>query len=121
MLEYLLIYKAKRDKVLGLNGNGVRNNSNDGSIVDNIDNWTLETVVCLISLSLCMVMSGSGNLNVFKILRELRKPISDNISYGHYMMYNMAIGFLFLGGGRLTLGIVFPYFFEFTFEVEFAI
>ena len=27
-----------------------------------------------------------------------------NITYGHHEMYNMCIGFLFLGGGKLTLG-----------------
>eukprot|EP00494_Astrolonche_serrata_P002035 UN02041 len=55
-------------------------------------------------MSLAMVMAGTGNLEVFKLMRNIRMAIDKEISYGHHMALNMAIGLLFLGGGRLTLG-----------------
>jgi anaphase-promoting complex subunit 1 len=33
----------------------------------------------------------------------LRKRVSVDVTYGNHMALNMAIGFLFLGGGRYTL------------------
>jgi anaphase-promoting complex subunit 1 len=54
---------------------------------------------CAIALGL--VMAGSGDSGCLKGLRKLSK-VSSN-SYGTHMAIAMAIGFLFLGGGRLTL------------------
>ena len=45
-------------------------------------------------------MAGSGNLQVLRIARSLRRRVHADISYGIYMAVHMAIGFLFLGGGR---------------------
>lgn len=46
------------------------------------------------------VMAGSGNLQVLRIARSLRKRTNSDISYGAHVAVHMAIGFLFLGGGR---------------------
>ena len=46
------------------------------------------------------VMAGSGNLQVLRIARSLRRRVHADISYGTYLAVHMAIGFLFLGGGR---------------------
>ncbi|OQR75333.1 anaphase-promoting complex subunit 1-like [Tropilaelaps mercedesae] len=67
---------------------------------------TMETslLVCLLASSL--VMAGTGDLDVLRLCRVLRKRIgqsTNNIFYGSHMMIHMAIGFLFLGGGSLTL------------------
>lgn len=48
-------------------------------------------------------MAGSGNLDVLRIARELHKRHSSEITYGNHMAVHMAIGFLFLGAGRLVL------------------
>ena len=47
-------------------------------------------------------MAGSGNLDVLRIARELHKRHSPEITYGNHMAVHMAVGFLFLGAGRLV-------------------
>ena len=46
-------------------------------------------------------MAGSGNLDVLRIARQLHKRHSRDGPYGSHMAVHMAIGLLFLGGGRL--------------------
>jgi anaphase-promoting complex subunit 1 len=55
------------------------------------------------SLALAMVMAGTGDLECFKLLRSLRWKIGGGVEYGHHMCIGMAIGLLFLGGGRVSL------------------
>ncbi|XP_003746380.1 anaphase-promoting complex subunit 1 [Galendromus occidentalis] len=67
---------------------------------------TIETslLVCLLASSL--VMAGTGDLRILRLCRVLRKRIGQGtncVFYGSHMMIHMAIGFLFLGGGTLTL------------------
>lgn len=61
----------------------------------------------LLPLSLSLIMAGSGNLELFRILRRLHKSIrhksdASNSLYANYMMNSMSIGFLFLGGGSCS-------------------
>ena len=46
------------------------------------------------------VMAGTGNLDVLRIARQLHKRHSPDVHYGNHMAVHMAIGLLFLGGGR---------------------
>lgn len=55
----------------------------------------VETCINICALSLSLVMSGTGDVQVLKVLRKLNKR--DGVSYGSYMAVSMAIGFLFLG------------------------
>jgi len=48
-------------------------------------------------------MAGTGNLDVLRIARQLHKRHSVDVSYGSHMAVHMAIGLLFLGGGRYDL------------------
>lgn len=51
-------------------------------------------------------MAGSGDLEVFRLCRYLKSRINANMShvtYGSHMAVNMAIGLLFMGGGRYAL------------------
>lgn len=48
-------------------------------------------------------MAGTGNLDVLRIARQLRKRHSPDVPYGSHMAVHMAVGLLFLGGGRFTL------------------
>ncbi|CAH3188191.1 unnamed protein product, partial [Porites evermanni] len=64
---------------------------------------TVETCLDTILLSLTMVMAGTGNLDVLRIARQLRKRHSPDVPYGSHMAVHMAVGLLFLGGGRFTL------------------
>ena len=45
-------------------------------------------------------MAGSGNINLLRAARQLRKRCTGDVSYGDHMAIHMAIGFLFLGGGK---------------------
>ena len=53
-------------------------------------------------LYLCdQVMSGSGDLEVLKLIRRLHVRIGHpEVHYGSHMAVHMALGLLFLGGGR---------------------
>uniref|UniRef100_A0A182MRE7 Uncharacterized protein n=1 Tax=Anopheles culicifacies TaxID=139723 RepID=A0A182MRE7_9DIPT len=60
------------------------------------------TMVLLLSLSL--VLAGTGDLRVLRAVRMLRSRIGVlQVTYGSHMAIHMALGFLFLGGGRFTL------------------
>ncbi|KAH9317547.1 hypothetical protein KI387_019316, partial [Taxus chinensis] len=69
-----------------------------------VDRATLETCLSVTILSLSLVMAGTGHLETFKLLRYLRSRIDlhGHTKYGNHMAVSMAIGFLFLGGGRCT-------------------
>ena len=45
-------------------------------------------------------MAGTGNLDVLRIARQLGKRHSPDVPYGSHMAVHMAVGLLFLGGGR---------------------
>lgn len=55
---------------------------------------------CL-SVSLGIVMAGSGDIDCFRIFRELRWR-ADEGSYGSHFAVSMAIGMLFLAGGKAS-------------------
>ena len=51
-------------------------------------------------------MAGTGNLDVLRICRHLRSRVGPSYSYvlyGSHMAISMAIGVLFMGGGRYSL------------------
>ena len=71
------------------------------------EEWLYSTCLTACSLALGIVCAGSGDLKVFRLLRRLRKrsgPSLQDKRYGRYMGMDMAIGFLFLGGGCQTFG-----------------
>lgn len=46
-------------------------------------------------------MSGSGDLGVLRLIRHHSSRIGQqDVSYGRHMATHMALGLLFLGGGR---------------------
>ena len=60
------------------------------------------------ALSAAMVMAGSGDVAVLRVLRELRwtkegAKGEDVSTYGAHLAVSMAIGFLFLAGGQASL------------------
>ncbi|XP_077497405.1 anaphase promoting complex subunit 1 [Amblyomma americanum] len=66
----------------------------------------LETCLLTAILSLSLVMAGTGDLEVMRICRFLRRrstQASSHVLYGSYLATHMALGFLFLGGTELTL------------------
>ncbi|XP_012223687.1 anaphase-promoting complex subunit 1 isoform X2 [Linepithema humile] len=67
---------------------------------------TVETCLNVVLLSTAVVMAGTGNLDVMRICRHIRTrvgPTSGVVTYGSHLATHMALGLLFLGGGRYTL------------------
>lgn len=68
---------------------------------------TMEQAICIVVLSLSLVMAGTGDLDVIRLVRYLRSrvgaPKYSTVTYGSHMALHMALGILFLGGGRYTL------------------
>ena len=65
---------------------------------------TLETSLNLVVLCIGMVFAGTGDLAALRFFRQLNARVSDAVTYGSHMTVNMALGFLFMGGGTLSLG-----------------
>uniref|UniRef100_A0A3Q0RVK0 Anaphase-promoting complex subunit 1 n=1 Tax=Amphilophus citrinellus TaxID=61819 RepID=A0A3Q0RVK0_AMPCI len=65
--------------------------------------YNLQTCLSMILLAMSMVMSGTGNLKVLQICRFFHKRTGGEMNYGFHMAHHMALGLLFLGGGRYTL------------------
>ncbi|CAH6723610.1 anaphase-promoting complex subunit 1 [[Candida] jaroonii] len=58
----------------------------------------------ILALGLSIIMAGSGDLETFRRLRVLYGDTDKERNYGNYMAINMALGFLFLGGGQYAFG-----------------
>ncbi|XP_054654988.1 anaphase-promoting complex subunit 1 isoform X1 [Dunckerocampus dactyliophorus] len=65
--------------------------------------YDLQTALSMILLSMSMVMSGTGNLEVLQLCRSLHYRTGGEMNYGFHMAHHMALGMLFLGGGRYSL------------------
>ena len=64
----------------------------------------IESCLIVATLSLAMVMAGTGNLDVLRLCRYLRARVGPTynsyVLYGSHMAISMSLGLLFLGGGR---------------------
>ncbi|XP_061646236.1 anaphase-promoting complex subunit 1 [Phyllopteryx taeniolatus] len=65
--------------------------------------YNMQTALSMILLSMSMVMSGTGNLKVLQLCRFLHYRTGGEMNYGFHMAHHMALGMLFLGGGRFSL------------------
>uniref|UniRef100_A0A8C2PT56 Anaphase-promoting complex subunit 1 n=1 Tax=Cyprinus carpio TaxID=7962 RepID=A0A8C2PT56_CYPCA len=65
--------------------------------------YNLQTCLSMVLLAVSMVMAGSGNLKVLQLCRFLHKRTFGEMNFGFHMAHHMALGLLFLGGGRYTL------------------
>ncbi|KAM3605750.1 uncharacterized protein V6R79_003985 [Siganus canaliculatus] len=65
--------------------------------------YNLQTSLSMILLAMSMVMAGTGNLKVLQLCRFFHKRTGGEMNYGFHMAHHMALGLLFLGGGRYTL------------------
>lgn len=70
---------------------------------DKVLKVAIETAICSVSLALSCVMAGSGDLDCLRIFRELRSKVDGDQVTGSHMAVGMAIGMLFLGGGKWSL------------------
>ena len=82
----------------------LRDNKDIVSQVQKPDSPTLVTCLCTAAISLAMVMAGTGDIDSFRLFRALRWRCEDSTLYGTHQIFGAAIGLLFLGGGKCTLG-----------------
>lgn len=73
------------------------------SVTNQTGFYNLQTGLSMILLAMSMVMAGTGNLKVLKVCRFFHKRPGGEMNYGFHMAHHMALGLLFLGGGRYTL------------------
>ncbi|KAI9102463.1 hypothetical protein DFS34DRAFT_609236 [Phlyctochytrium arcticum] len=64
----------------------------------------LRNCISVVVTALCVVASGSGDLSILRVLRQLHDRTASEVNYGHHMAVNMALGFLFLGGSTFGFG-----------------
>lgn len=79
----------------------IRKNCCDGS--RKVDRQLMENCIGVLAIAASLVMAGTGNVDLLRVLRKLRERVEPELNYGHHMAIGMAIGFLFMGGGRATL------------------
>lgn len=72
-------------------------------INDDATSNILESCLTTIACSLSFIMAGSGDLKLLQIFRKLRQRVHNDLTYGNYMATHMAIGMLFLSGGKYSL------------------
>jgi len=89
MKKYVLYFGKARDET--------------GGTWTSRDRPTLETCLDIAALALGLVMAGTGDLDAMRVLRAQRRRMDAAVTYGTHTAMHMAIGFLFLGGGRYTL------------------
>lgn len=58
----------------------------------------------IVTIAICCVMSGTGELQVLRRLRISHGQEGVGVTYGTHMAMHMAVGLLFLGRGQYTLG-----------------
>ncbi|KAF0984228.1 hypothetical protein FDP41_007405 [Naegleria fowleri] len=73
-----------------------------------LDKFTSDRTIIIGLLSLSCIMSGSGNVEVIRLVKQLRQKYISSPStlyggYGIHMALSMSLGLVFLGGGRFSL------------------
>ncbi|KAF9207246.1 Anaphase-promoting complex subunit 1 [Haplosporangium sp. Z 27] len=76
----------------------------DGSYEDSITKSAIRTCLDVTTMSVAMVVAGSGRIDFLRRLRKLARRTKGDTTYGSHLAYHMALGLLFLGGGGYTLG-----------------
>uniref|UniRef100_A0AAG5DRA5 Anaphase-promoting complex subunit 1 n=1 Tax=Anopheles atroparvus TaxID=41427 RepID=A0AAG5DRA5_ANOAO len=97
-LRHLKVPPQQRGMSIAGNGEGKR------SLAKLIGCQVLENCVLMTLLALSLVLAGTGDVRVLRTVRMLRSRIGvPGCTYGSHMATHMALGFVYLGGGRYTL------------------
>jgi anaphase-promoting complex subunit 1 len=64
--------------------------------------YLYETGISAMCLALAMVMAGTGDSRCLGFFTAIRNRVDADVSYGDHMARNMAIGWLFAGGARVS-------------------
>lgn len=83
----------------------LQSTENSSSYSSRLIDQYLSRCQTLLAVSASLIVAGSGDLDVFRRLRILHGKLDPSYKseiYGKSMSVNMALGFLFLGGGQYT-------------------
>uniref|UniRef100_K3WQA7 Anaphase-promoting complex subunit 1 beta-sandwich domain-containing protein n=1 Tax=Globisporangium ultimum (strain ATCC 200006 / CBS 805.95 / DAOM BR144) TaxID=431595 RepID=K3WQA7_GLOUD len=97
--KYILHFRDMRSKAASM-----RVGSNN-TIIAATERVTIERCLAACAQALALVDAGSGNVKTLTLLRSinLRQRVDSELTYGNHMALSMAIGLLFIGGGRATV------------------
>ncbi|TPX44078.1 hypothetical protein SeMB42_g04443 [Synchytrium endobioticum] len=70
---------------------------------EKLDRAVCRACIDTVAVSMSLIMAGTGDTRVLAQLKKLCRRFALD-SYGDHMATNMALGFLFMGGGTMTLG-----------------
>lgn len=80
----------------------------DHGVKNQLDSYTYNQILCILSFSLSILMAGYCDIESFKLINELKSRLrrGKGVSgeYGFNLALEMAAGFLFLGNGSYTFG-----------------
>lgn len=71
---------------------------------EGIGRTMLEYCLNTLCIAIGLLMCGSGNVHALRFLRSLYGRINSDLTYGNHMATSMAIGLVFLGGARCSVG-----------------
>lgn len=78
-------------------------------LVEQAGKSTLENCIAVGVLCMAMVMAGTGDIHVFRLCRFLRSRVGHqsgtHVLFGSHLAIGMALGLLFLGGGRWVIHV----------------
>ena len=78
--------------------------ADDATVARRCSQSLIQTCLTTILIAAASVMAGTGDLEVFRVLRFMHGRPRGAVTYGHQMGVHVAIGLLFLGCGMFTLG-----------------
>jgi anaphase-promoting complex subunit 1 len=64
-----------------------------------VDSLSKETCILMSAIAVSLVVAGSGNIEIVKVLNRIRKY---QVTFGNHMALSMALGVVFLGGCRFS-------------------
>ncbi|KAI9907428.1 hypothetical protein PsorP6_003646 [Peronosclerospora sorghi] len=101
--KYVVHFRELRAKASSSSSMLLQGSSN--VVAAGTERATVERCLAVCAQALAMIDAGGGNLETLTLLRSimLRRHVDAAISYGNHMALSMALGLLFLGGGRATI------------------
>ncbi|KAK1947896.1 Anaphase-promoting complex subunit 1 [Phytophthora citrophthora] len=100
--KYVLHFRELRGKT---SSSSVLLQGGSNAVAAVTERATVERCLAVCAQALALVDAGTGNVETLTLLRSitLRQRVDAAMSYGNHMALSMAIGLLFLGGGRATV------------------
>ncbi|KAF4040563.1 Proteasome/cyclosome repeat [Phytophthora infestans] len=101
--KYVLHFRELRSKASSSSSMILRGSSS--VVAAATERATVERCLAVCAQALALIDAGTGNVESLTLLRSitLRQRVDAAMTYGNHMALSMAIGLLFLGGGRATV------------------